>query len=179
MSLEDVLVLIDNVLESTENLLDITINQLKETIITTFDASIYTEHKKEIKEYIMNKISASNEFVSDVISPLKDTDIENSNIKPKRKQGGGFTKPLQLSESLSEFLGAEFMARTEVVKKLWEYIKLHNLQDPKDKRFILCDATLEKLFKVKRISMFKMQKPLSAVCLYGLLLSRSLTSPFR
>ena len=53
--------------------------------------------------------------------------------------------------------------RSGVVKRLWEYIKANNLQNPKDKREILCDSTLESIFKRKKITMFSMNKFLTPV----------------
>ena len=53
------------------------------------------------------------------------------------------------------------MARTEVVRQLWKYFKDHSLQDPKDKRFILCDARLKTIFQKDRINAFKMNQTLS------------------
>jgi upstream activation factor subunit UAF30 len=53
------------------------------------------------------------------------------------------------------------MPRTEVTKRMWAYIRENNLQNPDDKREILCDAALEKLFKRKKFTMFKMTKYLA------------------
>ncbi len=71
---------------------------------------------------------------------------------------------VQLSDELTAFFNGVFeMPRTEVTKKMWEYIKSHNLQNPSNKREILCDEKLEKLFKRKKVDMFKMTKLLSEV----------------
>ena len=75
----------------------------------------------------------------------------------------GFSAPLVLSYDLSQFLGVEMLSRGEAVKKLWEYIKEKELQNPADKRVILCDSKLEQLFKRKKINMFKMSAELSSV----------------
>ena len=53
------------------------------------------------------------------------------------------------------------MSRPQVVKRLWEYIKEHNLQDPMDKRSIICDDKLRAVFNRDRVDMFKMNKILS------------------
>ena len=53
------------------------------------------------------------------------------------------------------------MSRPQVVKRLWEYIREKNLQDPTDKRRILCDDALAAVFKCKSMDMFKMNKLLS------------------
>lgn len=60
-------------------------------------------------------------------------------------------------------MNKEEAPRTEVVKFVWDYIKERNLQNPKNKREILCDDKLEVLFKRKKINMFQMTKALSTV----------------
>ncbi len=75
---------------------------------------------------------------------------------------GGIAKPVQPSADLAKITGSDPLPRSEVVSKMWEYIKKHDLQDPKDKRQILADETLEKLFGKKSCSMFEMNKLLSA-----------------
>ncbi|RXH88142.1 hypothetical protein DVH24_042213 [Malus domestica] len=79
----------------------------------------------------------------------------------KRGGGGGFTKLCSLSPELQKFTGVSALARTEVVKKLWIYIRENNLQDPKNKRDIICDESLRALFDVDCINMFQMNKALS------------------
>lgn len=78
------------------------------------------------------------------------------------KRTDGIHKPVQPSKELGEIVGNDPLARGEVVSKMWEYIKKHDLQDPKDKRQINADATLEKIFGKKSVSMFEMNKHLSA-----------------
>ncbi|CAG8777365.1 14954_t:CDS:2, partial [Racocetra persica] len=73
----------------------------------------------------------------------------------------GIHKPLVLSPVLSEFLHAEELSRLEVVKRLWKYIKENSLQDPNDKRFIVCDENLKNIFKQDRIHSFTMNKYLT------------------
>ncbi|GFQ06408.1 upstream activation factor subunit spp27 [Phtheirospermum japonicum] len=79
----------------------------------------------------------------------------------KRRGGGGFTKLCSLSPELTRFTGVSQLARTEVVKQLWCYIREHNLQDPSNRRNILCDDTLRNLFAVDTIDMFQMNKALA------------------
>ena len=66
------------------------------------------------------------------------------------------------SEELAEIVGKKDLPRSEVVSKVWEYIKKHDLQDAKDRRQINGDAKLEKIFGKKSVSMFEMNKHLSA-----------------
>ena len=68
-------------------------------------------------------------------------------------------KPVQPDDSLSEIIGREPLSRTEVTRKLWDYIRGHNLQDPENKTFIKADDKLRKIFDGKdRVSMFEMTK---------------------
>ena len=77
----------------------------------------------------------------------------------KRQPGAGFMKPVQPDEKLAQVIGSEPLARTEVTKKLWEYIRQHKLQDPADKKFIKADDKLREVFDGKeRVSMFEMTK---------------------
>ncbi|PIA52336.1 hypothetical protein AQUCO_01000299v1 [Aquilegia coerulea] len=85
---------------------------------------------------------------------------KNKDVK-KRGAGGGFAKVSNLSPELQKVVGVPEMARTEVVKKLWAYIKENNLQDPDNKKNIRCDESLRSLFRVDTINMFQMNKALS------------------
>ena len=80
----------------------------------------------------------------------------------KRTPNAAFMKPLQPSETLAEVVGGKAMPRTEVVKKIWAYIKKNGLQDKKNKRMINADAKLKPVFGGKsQVSMFDMAKLLS------------------
>jgi chromatin remodeling complex protein RSC6 len=79
-----------------------------------------------------------------------------------KKVNSALSKPLEVSAELAAVIGKGPMPRTEVVKKLWAYIKKNNLQNPKNKRNILADAKLEPIFKKKEVSMFDMTKLVSA-----------------
>jgi chromatin remodeling complex protein RSC6 len=73
--------------------------------------------------------------------------------------GGGFMKPMQPDEDLAAVIGSEPIPRTEVTKRIWDYIRSNNLQDPKDKRTIRADAKLKKVFNGKdSVTMFEMTK---------------------
>ena len=72
-------------------------------------------------------------------------------------------KPMNLSPELEEVVGKGPMARGQVVKKLWEYIKSKNLQNPQNKRNILADDKLKVIFGGKgEVTMFEMTKLVSA-----------------
>ena len=85
-----------------------------------------------------------------------------SEKKPKGKPNPAFMKPLTPSPALAAIVGSAQLPRTEVTKKVWEYIKAHNLQNPANKRNILADDKLKVVFDGKaEVSMFEMTKLLS------------------
>ncbi|MBC7540834.1 MAG: hypothetical protein H7281_18580 [Bacteriovorax sp.] len=77
-------------------------------------------------------------------------------VKTARKPNAAFMKALQPSAILAEIVGSKPLPRTQVVSKIWEYIKKHNLQNPKNKRNILADEKLAKLFGKKEVTMFEL-----------------------
>jgi len=78
------------------------------------------------------------------------------------KANSAFMKPMTVSADLAAVVGKGPMPRSEVVKKLWVYIKKNNLQDPKNKRNINADAELKKVFGGKSVvNMFEMTKLVS------------------
>ncbi|MES2528675.1 MAG: SWIB/MDM2 domain-containing protein [Bdellovibrionota bacterium] len=76
--------------------------------------------------------------------------------KTARKPNAAFMKALTPSAELAAVIGATAVARTEVVKKLWAYIRKNNLQNPKNKRNILADEKLKKVFGKGEVSMFEL-----------------------
>ena len=83
--------------------------------------------------------------------------------KVARKPNPAFMKPLTPSADLAKVVGDKPLPRTEAVKKLWAYIKKHNLQNPKNKRNIIADENLKPIFGGKKeVSMFEMTKLMSA-----------------
>ena len=86
----------------------------------------------------------------------------------KKSAGGGggqkltgLQQPLQPSKELAAVVGPGPLPRGEVVRKVWEYIKQHELQNPANRREILADAKLEKVFGKKKVTMFEMNKHLA------------------
>lgn len=99
------------------------------------------------------------------------SDVEDSDgEKPKKKRGGGggaFNKELILryvpvlysaadrsSDSLAAFTNEARLSRPQTVKRIWDYVKANDLQDPSDKRFIMCDDALKSVFHVEKLHMF-------------------------
>jgi upstream activation factor subunit UAF30 len=77
--------------------------------------------------------------------------------KTTRKPSAAFMKPLNPDAALAEIVGSKPLPRTEVAKKLWVYIKKHDLQDKKNRRMINADTKLAGVFGGKRqVSMFEM-----------------------
>ncbi len=78
-----------------------------------------------------------------------------------KKPNAAFMKPLKPDSELAAVVGASPLPRTEVTKKLWDYIKKNNLQDPKNKRNINADAKLKPIFGKAQVNMFEMTKLIS------------------
>jgi len=82
--------------------------------------------------------------------------------KAKRKPSAAFMKPVQPDDKLAQVVGAKPLPRTELTKKLWEYIRKNKLQDAKKKTLINADDALKAVFNGKKqVSMFEMTKLVS------------------
>ena len=82
-----------------------------------------------------------------------------SESKAAKKPNPALMKPLQPSAELAAVVGSSPLPRTEVVSKVWDYIKANNLQNPENKREILADDKLRAVFDGKdKVSMFEMNK---------------------
>jgi chromatin remodeling complex protein RSC6 len=77
------------------------------------------------------------------------------------KKAGGLQQPLQPSQELAAVVGAEPLARGEVVSRVWAYIKEHGLQNPQNRREILADDKLQAVFGQDKVTMFEMNKHLA------------------
>jgi len=76
----------------------------------------------------------------------------------KRTPNAAFMKPMQPSSDLASVVGSSPMPRTEVTKKLWQYIKRKGLQDAKNRRMINADENLRPIFGRSQVSMFEMTR---------------------
>jgi upstream activation factor subunit UAF30 len=99
-------------------------------------------------------------------APAKKATAKKAAAAPKkktaRKPNAAFMKPLTPSAALAEIVGTTALPRTEVVKKIWAYIKKHNLQDAKNKRNIIADDKLKAVFAGRKtVTMFEMTKLVS------------------
>ncbi|MDR2990628.1 MAG: SWIB/MDM2 domain-containing protein [Burkholderiaceae bacterium] len=79
----------------------------------------------------------------------------------KRTPNAAFMKALTPSPALAAIVGTQPLPRTEVTKKVWDYIKANKLQDSANKRNINADAKLKEIFKKSQVTMFEMTKLIS------------------
>jgi len=87
----------------------------------------------------------------------KATKTKAVKAKTKRKPNAAFMKALTPSSALAAIVGSASLPRTQAVKKIWEYIKKHKLQNPNNRRNILADESLKTLFGGKKeITMFEL-----------------------
>ena len=102
------------------------------------------------------KKAAAPKATKKVAAPKATKKAAAPKVKTARKPNAAFMKALTPSAILAEIVGAKPLPRTQVVSKIWEYIKKHNLQNPKNKRNILADEKLAKLFGKKEVTMFEL-----------------------
>lgn len=126
------------------------------------DEGIENEVKEEEQSSEQHDDEEEDEEEDDVECSGKRSKKSSSNKeKNKRGAGGGFSKLCGLSPELQSVLGVSELSRTQVVKQLWVYIRENNLQDPQNRRKILCDDKLHPVFRKDSIDMFEMNKVLS------------------
>ncbi len=90
------------------------------------------------------------------------TPVSSEKKSTIKKPNAGFAKPVQPDPALTAVVGSSPMPRTELTKKLWEYIREHKLQDPAKKTLINADDKLKAVFDGKaQVSMFEMTKLVS------------------
>lgn len=98
--------------------------------------------------------------------PSADDFITMADKKPA-KNNSALMKPMKPSPQLAQVVGSDALPRSEMTKKLWAYIKANNLQNPANKRNILCDDKLKAIMGKDEVTMFEMtglvNKHLSAV----------------
>jgi upstream activation factor subunit UAF30 len=111
------------------------------------------------KKPTAKKPAAKKPAVKKAAAPAKKP-VAKKAAKPqvKRTPNAGFMKPMTPSAMLAAVVGAMPLPRTDVVKKIWEYIKKNKLQDAINKRMINADEKLRKIFGKAQVSMFEMTK---------------------
>ena len=96
--------------------------------------------------------------------PTKAPKTQSGKAGPESTGGpkpNALQKPLQPSKELAAIVGSDPLPRSEVVSKVWEYIKKNSLQNPENKREILADKPLEAVFGKPKVTMFEMNKHLA------------------
>jgi chromatin remodeling complex protein RSC6 len=91
-------------------------------------------------------------------APKKARKAKRKSSGKKRTPNAAFMKPMQPSSDLASVVGSSPMPRTEVTKKLWQYIKRKGLQDAKNRRMINADDNLRPIFGRAQVSMFEMTR---------------------
>ncbi|KXN71057.1 SWIB-domain-containing protein [Conidiobolus coronatus NRRL 28638] len=132
---------------------------IKQLIVFIFDEFVTLKQMEAEEE-------SESEFGSTKKTPkkrkaTKKKSSSNKEDKPKVKRTGGINVPLRLSEQMAEFAGVTQLSRPQIVKKVWEYIKANDLQEPTNRNKINNDSKLEALFGVKDMTAFGMAKLIS------------------
>jgi upstream activation factor subunit UAF30 len=118
---------------------------------------------KTSKEAKASKETEASTETKTVKAP-KAAKAQSSKVEPVSKEGqkpNALQKALQPSKELAAVVGTGPLPRGEVVSKVWDYIKKHDLQNPENRREILADDTLEAVFGKKKVTMFEMNKYLA------------------
>ena len=112
--------------------------------------------KKAVKKKVAAKKTAPKKAAVKKVVKKK---VAAKKVKAKRKPNPAFMKPMNISDALGKVVGSKPMPRTEVTKKLWQYIKKNKLQDSVNRRNINADNNLKVVFGGKKtVSMFEMTK---------------------
>jgi len=141
----------------------------KKTVVKKVVAKAKAAEKKVVKKVVSKAKAAEKKIVKKVVSKAKAAEkkvvkkvsaVKKAVAKKvKRTPNPAFMKPMQISDALAKVVGSKPMPRTEVTKKLWEYIKKNKLQDSVNKRDINADENLKAVFGGKnKVSMFEMTK---------------------
>ena len=91
-------------------------------------------------------------------APAKKAAAKKAAPAAKRTPNAAFMKAMTPSPALAAIIGDKAVPRTEVTKKVWEYIKKNSLQDQAKKTMINADAKLKEIFQKAQVSMFEMTK---------------------
>jgi upstream activation factor subunit UAF30 len=145
-------------------------SNMREILLDEKLKAVFGQHVHSFTMFTMNK------YIGAHVEPFKPVDLTalptsqkkrkskavDNKEKKKRKPSGGLQAPYQLSPELARVTGKQILPRPQVVKKLWEYIRANNLQDPEDKRTILCDTKFKLLMGGQtKVTIFSMQKYIS------------------
>ncbi len=113
--------------------------------------------KKAAKKAAPAKKAPAKKAAAKKAAPAKKTAAKKAPAK-KRTPNAAFMKAMTPSGSLAAIIGEKPVPRTEVTKKVWEYIKKNNLQDANKRTMINADPKLKEIFRKNQVSMFEMTK---------------------
>jgi upstream activation factor subunit UAF30 len=119
--------------------------------------------KKAAKKVVKKAVKkAAKKVAKKAVKKIAKKAVKKVAKKTKRKPNAAFMAPLMASPALSDVIGSKPLPRTEIIRKIWDYIKKNKLQDSVNKRMINADAKLKVLFAGKsQISMFDLAKIVS------------------
>mmetsp|Transcript_9371 Transcript_9371/g.16587 ORF Transcript_9371/g.16587 Transcript_9371/m.16587 type:complete len:338 (-) Transcript_9371:811-1824(-) len=158
--------------EPSTHIDDATIKQtLQELLKHDMDMDTMTEKKLrlELEKQLQCNLSDRKALIRSEVKawleaqpppPEEPEEPEEPEKPAKKRKASGFSKPASLSPAMQAFLGEESMSRPQVVQQIWVYIKANNLQNPANRRKIICDEKMLTIFKPP-IDMFSMNKQLS------------------
>jgi upstream activation factor subunit UAF30 len=133
---------------------------LRKTLETEFSCNLTEKKpllKEEIKSYLASQAAEDEE-------EEEEEEEEEDEDAPVKKKKIFHRFGVKLSDPMQAFLGMDTCPRPQVVKKLWEYIKSNDLQDPKNRRNIILDDKLKTIFPGNSVNMLTMNKHLSKHC---------------
>ena len=114
--------------------------------------------KKAAKKAAPAKKAPAKKAAAKKAAPAKKVAAKKAAPAKKRTPNAAFMKAMTPSGSLAAIIGEKPVPRTEVTKKVWEYIKKNNLQDANKRTMINADPKLKEIFKKNQVSMFEMTK---------------------
>ncbi|XP_060207844.1 protein TRI1-like [Lycium barbarum] len=98
---------------------------------------------------VLRSMASSTGILGNCCGVLRAAATKTATVTKRRGRPNGIVKPQAVSPALANFLGTNEASRTHAVKKVWEYIRSHNLQNPANKREIHCDDKLKTIFDGK------------------------------
>lgn len=114
-----------------------------------------TNNKNTVENYI-KAVDMIESEITRLNPPKKEVKKAVKKKTVVKSKAQDFMRKLTPSKELAVIVGDSPLARTHAVTKIWDHVKKHNLQNPKNKRNIMCDEALQKVFKKKEVSMFEM-----------------------
>jgi upstream activation factor subunit UAF30 len=117
-------------------------------------------NRSKIKEFVFVAKTTTDKSTKAASEKTVEGPVKGKKVSPPKAGNApnALQKPLQPFADLAVIVGSQPLARGEVVSKVWEYIKKNNLQNPANKREIVADEALKKIFGKDKATMFEMNK---------------------